>query len=154
MCVDRQTPMEESSFIFPDKLENTIVCGIPQKGEAPPTVDPGFKDVPAFDEFDNNVYLFHVDVNAPKTHVAVSTSTKQIKVYDIETKGLVADVAQFTDAISSLQFYDDSVVYASSEAGEVLFWDIRSNQQVSTLKCMCSLSSYGLNRFYIFIRQS
>lgn len=128
--------MDSTLYQFPDKLQRTIVCSIPQKNAQAPKVDIGIKDEPAFDDYDKNVYLFHVDVSPHGKYTAVSTSNQQVKVYDIETSGVLLDITKHNGPISSLQFIDDNTICSTSTDGEILLWDLKSNSEITSIKCV------------------
>lgn len=113
---------------FPDILTDYIVCSVAQKSVVQPKLDPGIKDEPLFDEFDNKVYLFNISVDPNDKYAALSTSLNQIKLYDIEKRSLIFSYSGHKDKITSVQFYNESMIYSSSNDGSIIFWDTRTDK--------------------------
>lgn len=119
---------------FPNILTDYILCSVPQKNVQQPKLDPGIKDGPIFDDLDNKVYLFNISVDKYDKYAAISTSINQVKLYDIEKRSLIQSFTGHNDKITSVQFYNESIIYSSSNDGSIIFWDIRDNNPQKILK--------------------
>ncbi|KAM6445108.1 WD repeat-containing protein 89 [Rhynochetos jubatus] len=98
-------------------------------------------------------YLLDIDVSKPaqsesSRFVAVSCSTKSIRVYNRETLNFLREYSSRPGTLSGVRFAHacDSVVFSACSDGTVKCWDIRS----ATQKAVQVFSGYPSNVFISF----
>ncbi|XP_049849892.1 WD repeat-containing protein 89 homolog [Schistocerca gregaria] len=82
--------------------------------------------------FDPKVYAFHVEGHHASEVVAVSTSNRQVKIYNVNSAALVGELNGHAAAITGIKCdrKNPNIVVSSSEDKTIKVWDIRSSQMI------------------------
>lgn len=80
----------------------------------------------------DNSYIY--DVTANSSHVIVSASNNQIKLYNPENLSIAHTLAYHTEKITKIKPVGEHELFSASLDGQIARWDLRTNSVVQQFK--------------------
>ncbi|KAG2177821.1 hypothetical protein INT43_003068 [Umbelopsis isabellina] len=92
----------------------------------------------------DNSYIY--DVTANSSHVIVSASNNQIKLYNPETLSIANTLVYHNEKITKIKPVGEHELFSASLDGQIARWDLRTNNVVQQFKAApSSVSAFDIN---------